>query len=330
MKYATVFTRKQSPRYSVAYWSPSAQKRVFETTPYLISDPNGRRKALDLANERSKDAQADKEVGGADRWQNWAEDFLKERYKGREKTLGRYLYGWSQWFSFLHEKKIRVPRGLDYNAVLDFVKCRSAQVKPSSGKRVSKNTALCDVKVMSIVMREAIRRGYAETNHCEKLGIQKDPAPQKPEIQESELAKIRRELSTRPAWMSTCFEIAIHQGCRLSETSIPLERVDLARMTVMFSAKGRGGGEKHVFTTKIHPAIVPLLRSLKEAGETITCILPRMAAKEWHNFFGEIGLPHLCFHCTRVTVITRMARAGVPISQAMAYVGHASETIHRI
>ena len=55
-----------------------------------------------------------------------------------------------------------------------------------------------------------------------------------------------------------------------------------------------------------------------------------MAAKEFHFFFKEIGLPHLCFHCTRVTVATRMARAGVPISEAMAFVGHASETIHRI
>lgn len=47
-------------------------------------------------------------------------------------------------------------------------------------------------------------------------------------------------------------------------------------------------------------------------------------------FFKAIGLPHLCFHCTRVTVITRMARAGVPISQAMRYVGHASTAVHKI
>ena len=61
-----------------------------------------------------------------------------------------------------------------------------------------------------------------------------------------------------------------------------------------------------------------------------SCALPVMAAKEWHTLFREIGLPHLCFHCTRVTVITRMAREGVPIAQAMRFVGHASEAIHRI
>jgi hypothetical protein len=41
-------------------------------------------------------------------------------------------------------------------------------------------------------------------------------------------------------------------------------------------------------------------------------------------------LRHLCFHCTRVTVITRLCRANVSESQAMRFVGHASETIHRV
>lgn len=41
-------------------------------------------------------------------------------------------------------------------------------------------------------------------------------------------------------------------------------------------------------------------------------------------------MPHLCFHCTRVTVITKMARAGVPMAVAMAYVLHSSSLVHKI
>lgn len=41
-------------------------------------------------------------------------------------------------------------------------------------------------------------------------------------------------------------------------------------------------------------------------------------------------MPHLSFHSTRVTVVTRLARAGVQERVAMRYVGHASATIHRI
>jgi hypothetical protein len=58
--------------------------------------------------------------------------------------------------------------------------------------------------------------------------------------------------------------------------------------------------------------------------------LPQYAAKKWHQFFRRLGLGHLSFHSTRVTVVTRLARAGHPIYQTKAYVGHASDTVHAI
>jgi len=331
MKYVTVYSRERSRKWYIAYWCPKKQRRVFEPTPYLKEDPQGRRKALELASEKSKWAQADKGTKGTERWENWVAEFLAGRYAGaeRKKTLVRMEGGWDQWCAYLSDHKIPVPRALDYNGVLGFVKWRSTQVKPSSGKVVSKNTALCDVRVMSVIMREAMRRGFTAINPCEKLGIQKDPAKVKREMSDAEIEIIRRELSTRPAWMRIGFEIAIHQGCRLTETSLPLDWVDLERGTITFKAKGRKG-QPHVFTTALHPDLRPLFTKLKQEKAQVTCALPTMAAKEWHFFFKEIRLPHLSFHCTRVSVITRLARAGVPVAQAMAYVGHASETIHRV
>ena len=328
MKYASVYARQGSPRFRVSYWCPKKQKRIHETTPFLLSDPQGRRKALDFAFQKSKAANVDNREGGRDRWEKWVEVYLVDRYKAQAKTLNRMVYAWSQWQAFLAEQGLRVPRALDYNAVLGFIEWRTAQVK-GSGKRVSKNTALCDARVMSVIMREAMRRGFAETNHCEKLGIRKDAARQKPEITDAEIAAIRAGLAGEPEWMRIAWEIALHQGCRLSETSVALAAVDLERLTITFNAKGRRG-VKHVFTTSLHPELVPLMRRLKGEGREVTCVLPQMAAKEWHFFLKQLGLRHLCFHCTRVTVITKMARAGVPVSQAMAFVGHASETIHRI
>jgi hypothetical protein len=43
-----------------------------------------------------------------------------------------------------------------------------------------------------------------------------------------------------------------------------------------------------------------------------------------------LNLPHLTFHCTRVTFITRGAKQGVPQSKMMKLVNHASEEIHRV
>ena len=56
-------------------------------------------------------------------------------------------------------------------------------------------------------------------------------------------------------------------------------------------------------------------------------------SKMWWRFFkqnDELNLPHLTFHCTRVTFITRGAKQGVPQSPMMKLVNHASEEIHRV
>ncbi|MDB6029494.1 MAG: integrase [Verrucomicrobiales bacterium] len=56
-------------------------------------------------------------------------------------------------------------------------------------------------------------------------------------------------------------------------------------------------------------------------------------SKMWWRFFkqnDELNLPHLCFHCTRVTFITRGAKQGIPQSKMMTLVNHASDEIHRV
>jgi len=332
-KYASVYTRAHSPYWWISFWCPRRQKRCHESTTYRRDQVQGKRRALDLANEKSKIAGADKSEKGQDRWERWVEDFLAQRYPGenRAKTRVRMIGGWKQWREFLTDTGLRIPRALTYENVLAFVKWRSSQVKPSSGKVVSKNTALCDVRIMAVVMREACRRGFADGNPCDRLGITKDPSKEKPEMTDAEIDKIRDALKSQPEWMQVSFEIGIHQGCRLTETAVPWHRIDLDNDQITFVAKGRNG-RPHEFTTKIHPGLKPLLRSLKTKNpeSKTTCTLPSMAAKDWHFFFQGTCLPHLCFHCTRVTVVTRMARAGVPIQQAMAFVGHASEVIHKV
>jgi len=47
-------------------------------------------------------------------------------------------------------------------------------------------------------------------------------------------------------------------------------------------------------------------------------------------FFIKMKMPHLTFHCTRVTFITRMHCKGVRADIVMRMVNHASELIHRI
>jgi hypothetical protein len=43
-----------------------------------------------------------------------------------------------------------------------------------------------------------------------------------------------------------------------------------------------------------------------------------------------LKMKHLSFHSTRVTVVTRLARANYSRQLTKAYVGHASDTVHDI
>ena len=126
--------------------------------------------------------------------------------------------------------------------------------------------------------------------------------------------------------MVMAFEVAIHQGCRLRETQLDLLRdVDFKRDTITFRIKGG-----RVFATKLHPRLKPQLVMIRESGQRIACKVPMLASKRWREFLDSVECQHLSFHCTRVTVVTKLARAGVSEQQAMAYVGHSSELIHKV
>ena len=278
---------------------------------------------LALAREKSEEAKAMKPVLEKTAWENWVEEFINSRYRNR-CTLVRMRGAWKVLCEWLGKRGLFAPSMIEYRHAQDWVDWRTGQKRPN-GNYISRNTALCDLRILAILMREAMRRGYCDGVTIERCGIKKDRPKEKPEITNAEIEVVRRKLMAQPRWMTDAFEVAIHQGCRLKETQVPLNLVDEERNLITFRIKG---GRMH--TTALNPGLVDFVRNKREQGAERLAHLPRMASKEWWSFFREIGLQHLCFHCTRVTVVTRMARAGVPIQQAMRFVGHASELIHRI
>lgn len=332
MQGITVYERKGRHTWYVIYDCPKRGKRVFENSGFRLDAPNSKLQAYAYAREKSKSGIATGLEHSRERWDAWAETWLRVRYKAREKTLTSYLGAWKHLSFFLKEHKIFLPRLLTYQDVVAFVLWRESQIKRQSGRKVSRNTALHNVKVLSRLMREAVRRGYAQGNPCVKLSedVPADAAPEKPEYTDEQIAMVRAELARRAKigrpseWMPIAFEIALHQGCRLSATKIPLSRIDFARWTVTFREKGA-----KEFTVPVHPALQPLLLRLREEKREFTCELPRFASRIFSRVLRAIGLPH-CFHCTRVTVITRMARGDVSEQKAMAYVHHGSWAVHKI
>ena len=127
--------------------------------------------------------------------------------------------------------------------------------------------------------------------------------------------------------MRVSFEISLYQGCRFSETCLPLSDVNLKDGTITFTIKR---GKRH--TTKLHRALRPMFEKMIGEGRVFTYQMPeRNSTRDWSRLFKRLKMPGYSFHCTRVTAITMLARSGkVNEQQAMAYIGHSHSEIHRI
>ena len=335
----SVYPRKDSPYWWIKYWCPQRLKWRAKSTEHRKDDPQGYKRALVIARELSADARAVKQLAPSSRWATWVPDWLKMKHRNSPLTLSSELGRWHWLDAYLTEKKIHGPQGMSYLLGYEYMTWRTSQVKRVSKKHPSHNTARMELSLMSRIMREAVHRGLIPANPLERMGIKKERAAEKPELTDADIATIREALASKEGhlplkerWMTICFEIGLCQGCRVSETSVLLADIDENLGRIQFHAK-----RHNIFTTLLHPGLVPLIRSLRAEGAVRTCVLPPMLTKEWHWFFKgrpERGWKGICpkasFHCTRVTAITRMARLGVPIQQAMAYVGHADQTVHRI
>jgi integrase len=339
----SVYRRPDSPYWCISYSSPTKLRRVHERTRFRLDDlANGKRNALRYAAEKSAEAEILRTGRKGEAWEAWAPDYLKVRYGGSAVppplTYVRYRTAWERLSEYLAEVGCRTPADLTYSIAAGFIEWACAR-RRRSGRRLSRNTAISEFVVLGIIQREAVRRGFAQGNPCHRAELRRVPRKEKPEITDAQFELIERRLAEKEGhlplvdrWMTISFAIAKCHGTRSSATQIPMSSIDFAAGTIRFSEKGSGQGKK-VYTVAIHPALLPLLTNLRDAGATQTCSLPAGKSQEWTRFFHAPDAPelhNLCFHCCRVTVITRLARAGVPIQQSMAYVGHASATVHRI
>jgi integrase len=90
------------------------------------------------------------------------------------------------------------------------------------------------------------------------------------------------------------------------------------------------GGEDRAFSIPMPSALRPLLEHIQKTVQKFTVEFPFQPSRRWQQFFIKIKMPHLCFHCLRVTYVNRLRRAKVPREAAMRLVNHASELIHKI
>ena len=322
---AYLYRKQRSPFWYVVFIDAQGKER-HRSTGLMADDPNETSQAKALRAELEAKEHRHAPGSSTESWDSWVPPFLKRHCKTR-KTYERYVDAWKWVALWMARERIQSPRQLTYRRGIEYLDWRTT-FRKRTGKTVSRNTAVFELKMLSLIVAEAVRLGHADTNPLVNLKLHKDKPAKKPEITDEELARIRRALEEELEWMQVAFTIALHTGCRLRETRIPLDCVDLEEQRITFPSPK--GGEERAFSIPMPTALRPVLEKLKAQKRRYTVEFPFQPSRRWQQFFIKLKLPHLCFHCLRVTYVNRLRRAGVPREVAMRLVNHASELVHRV
>ena len=322
---AYLYRKSRSPFWYVVFFDAQGVER-HRSTGFRADDPSETSKAKALRAELEAKEHHHAPGAGRESWDSWVPQFLK-RHCETEKTHERYVDAWKWLALWMQRERIHSARQLTYKRGIDYLDWRTT-FKKRTGKVVGRNTAIFELKTLSLVMGEAVRLGHADANPLSNLKLHKDKPAKKPELTDEELVRIQRALKEEPEWMQVSFAIALHTGCRLRETRIPLDCINFRENKLTFPCPK--GGEDRAFSIPMPSALKPVLERVKAERRRYTLEFPFQPSRRWQQFFLKMNMPHLCFHCLRVTYVNRLRRAGVPREAAMRLVNHASELVHQI
>ena len=322
---AYLYRKNRSPYWYIQYLD-SERKKHDKSTGLRADDPNDTAKAKVLRAELESNEHGKISLVNGGAWDAWVPKFF-DRHCQTEATAERYEDAWKWIALWLLHERIHSPRQITYRRAVEYVDWRT-NFKKRTGKTVGRNTAIFELKTLSLIMGEAVRLGHADANPLVSMKIRRDKAAKKPELTDNEIIEVREALHNEPEWMQISFDISLNTGCRLRETRIPLSCVDFQESKITFPCPK--GGEDRAFSIPMPTALKGLLQRLASERSQHTLEFPFQPSRRWQQFFIKIKKEHLCFHCLRVTYVNRLRRASVPREAAMRLVNHASELIHKI
>jgi hypothetical protein len=285
-------------------------------------------RARRLCSEYTQREQDQKDNPSDPRWSRWVPGFLATRY---HNNLRQHYYVdlvWNKLSEFLTLTKIDYPAQLRYVHVVN-LRERFTTGRAPAKKPLSPSSIYTYLNIFSIIMAEAVRREYATQNPLKELEFGRSKIKVKPEITDAHMATITKAIKTKPAWMQAQFQIALYTGCRLHETYLPIDCINLTTNELHFPKTKTD----KPFSVPIHRGLRPFLEQLIQSGATHSYPDPKLRSQSmssrWSRFFQSLGMPYT-FHCFRVTFINRGRRAGIDRYTMMKLVGHNSSTVHEI
>lgn len=338
---ASIYQREASPYWWIKY-RDAAGVIHRESTFLRVGHGPDTRSARELEAQRTLDERRTPRHCSAERWANWVDDFLDDQYSRQPASLLRFRTAWRTVKLFLDEQRIELPRQLNYDHCRAYLKWREKADVRSGKYRACRNTALLEIKFIGLLMKHAVRRGFAQGNPCAEIGVERDPAKIIAEYTDDHLRAIADAIAAEPAakraFLQPSFLIALHHGVRLMETNVNPRRD--VRLWTEPGGERRGEITFHqkmgrTRTKPLHPALLDFFSA--RADRKTAFPVPKSFAKEWFNFLNRSGLKArlcqecrehdrpvevACFHSLRVTVNNRLRRAGVPDVIRKRYLSH--------
>jgi len=320
---ASLIKRKNAPFWFLKYKNEDG-KWVQKSTGLRVDSERDSAKAEIL---RAEAAEAEFNFNApaspaVDAW-GWVDGWLVDHCQN-PLTLLSYKGQWKHISHFLAVKRIFTPADVRFAHGAEYVEWRTG--RRAGHKTAGRNTAIHEAKLLGLTMRHAVKLGLAVANPIVDLGIKKIPPKEKREFTDEEIAKCLAALDTEDEWLRLTFLIALHTGCRLTETVLYMPFVDFARRTITFGDPK--GGKKKAFTRPLPAVLIPVLEPLKEREYSHS--LPFQPSRQLQHFFQRVEIKGVSLHCLRVSYATRLFRAKVPLVAAMRLLNHGSDVVHRI
>lgn len=262
-------------------------------------------------------------------FRNWVPTFIETHYQN-DHTRERMEFAWTNIAMWLTKKKLNHPRKIKYEHGEEYMTWRK--------ETASHNTARLELRFLSSLMVEAIRREYCEKNPLALTRVRRAPAKQKPALSGPELVNLRTTFASGSKrhegkgyapWMGIVHEILSHIGCRFNEASIPEERLDFEKCIITVEdSKRKPDDPKKFYQVVMSEQLKGILEPWMKDRDRTVPILTRDMLSRFNKVMKRIV--GTTSHAYRVSFITRCYEGGLTEKEAMDLVNHSDEQVHEI
>ncbi len=193
------------------------------------------------------------------------------------------------------------------------------------GRSLQPGTAVLEVRCLSGLMKEAVKRGYLGGNPCRGVTMPKVTNARTRFLSEEEEARL---LSVCTPELKPMILTALRTGLRKGELfSMRWEDID-AKNALLTVPRGKGGKRRYI---PLVPEIIALLeRTPRREGEANPFVFPSPRTgrawvdinRPWRRILEVAGIKNFRFHDLRHTFASRLAQRGAPLKAIQELLGH--------